>query len=299
VAALTTAGSVRRIAGHEIQAWCACPLDTDAWIEGERAWLARWHKDRRNLFAFVARDEFLGKYDVPIEDEDKWTLWAPSVRDGPAAGAVMEALCAHAVGESRRRGIARLEVTLEESHGHFELARRCLLEAGFDLEDERIVIVRDLTASLPELPECGLEYRSAAELPAADFTALCRAVGMAEKPPADRHAVALGRVAWRRGRPVGLALPSSAPGDRELVLHHLGLVPEARGQGYGLALLLEVLHRARAAGATSYVGSTSRKNRPMRRLFELAGCGRPLERLVFRLDRTIPGSDLSRAMEGP
>ena len=233
-----------------------------------------------------------------MEDEEKWTLWAPSVRDGPAAGAVMEALCAHAVAESRRRGIARLEVTLEESHGHFEMARGCLLEAGF-LEDQRIVVVRDLTAPLPESPECGLEHRSAAELPAADFTALCRAVGMAEKPPADRHAVALGRVAWRAGRPVGLALPSSALGDRELLLHHVGLVPEARGQGYGLALLLEVLHRARAAGATTYVGSTSKDNRPMRRLFERAGCGRPQKRLVFRLDRMIRGPDLSRVMEGP
>jgi ribosomal protein S18 acetylase RimI-like enzyme len=283
VAALTHPGSVRRIRDHEVDAWCACPLDTDAWIEGERAWVARWHEGCANLFAFAAGDAFLGKYDVPMVDEDRWTLWAPSVRDGPAAGEVMEALCAHARDEARRRGIARVEVTLEESHGHFELARRCLLAAGFDLEDERIVVTRDLTASLPDRPHSGLEYRSAAALPAAALASLCEAVGMSGMPPAD---VAPGCIAWRGGVPVGLVLPSSKTGDPELVLHHLGLVPEARGQGYGLALLLEILHRARAAGAAGYVGSTSRSNAAMRRLFERAGCSRLGKRLVFGLDLT-------------
>ncbi|MHC4493742.1 MAG: GNAT family N-acetyltransferase [Planctomycetota bacterium] len=276
-----TRGSVRQIREHEVPAWCACPLDTEAWIEGERAWVARWHEDCRNLFAFAAGDEFLGKYDVPMEEKDRWTLWAPSVRDGPTAGAVMEALCAHALAESRRRGIARLDVTLEESQRHFEMARRYLLDAGFQLEDERIVVVRDLTAPLPELPDCGLEYRSAADLPSGDLAGLCRAVGMSGKPPTDRDAVALGRVAWRGTIPIGLALPSSFAGDRELILRHFGIVSEARGQGYGLALLLEVLHRARAAGASTYVGSASQDNRPMLRLFERAGCVRPRKRLVF------------------
>jgi len=287
-------GSVRRISRDEVPAWCACPLDTDAWTEGERAWVARWHGDCRNLFAFDAGGEFLGKYDVPMEDGDRWTLWAPSVRDGDGAGAVMEALCAHALTESRSRGIARLEVTLEESHGHFELARRCLLEAGMELADERVVVARDLTAPLPEPKECGLEYRSTAGLPAGDFAGLCRAVGMSGEPPADARRDGL--AAWHGGTPIGLVLPSSPPGGDELTLHHLGIVAEARGQGYGLALLLEVMHRARATGVSTYVGSTSRDNRPMRRLFDRTHCGRPRKRLVFR---TIHDSALSREMEGP
>ena len=288
-----TARSVRQIREHELPAWCACPLGTDAWTEGERAWVARWHEGCRNLFAFDAGGELLGKYDVPLEDKDRWKLWAPSVRDGPAAGAVMEALCAHVLGESRRRGIARLEVTLEESHRHFELARRCLLDAGFDLADERVVFVRDLTAPLPEPGECGLEYRSTSGVAAGDLAGLCQAVGMSGEPPADARR--LGLAAWRDGTPIGLALPSSLPGADKLLLHHLGLVPEARGQGYGLALLLEVLHRARAEGAATYVGSTSKDNRPMLRLFERADCARHGKRLVFR---TIHASTLSRDTEG-
>jgi hypothetical protein len=273
---------VRRISEHEIPAWCACPLDTDAWIEGERDWVARWHEDCDNLFVFAAGAEFLGKYDVPMEQEDRWTLWAPSVRDGPAAAEVMEALCAHARDESRRRGIVRLEMTLEESHRLFALARRCLRTTGFELEDERIVVTRDLTASLPERPNCGLEFRPAADLPVSDVAALCEDVGLSGAPPAN---AAPACVACRDGVPVGIALPSSAAGELELRLHYIALVPEARGQGYGLALLLEALHRAQAAGAATYVGSTSKGNRPMRRVFERAGCCRPRRRLVFRLAR--------------
>jgi len=287
-------GSVRQIRRHEVPAWCACPLGTDAWIEDERAWVARWHEGCRNLFAFDAGGEFLGKYDVPMESAGRWELWAPSVRDGDGAAVVMEALCAHVLTESRRRGIARLEVTLEESHRHFELARSCLLEAGFDRADERIVFVRDLAAPLPERKECDLEYRSTTGLPAPDFAGLCRAVGMSGEPPADARR--LGLAAWRDGRPIGLALPSTLPGGDELLLHHIGIVPEARGQGYGLALLLEVLHRARAAGAAIYVGSTSKDNRPMLRLFDRAGSGRHGKRLVFR---TIHDATLSRDTEGP
>jgi GNAT superfamily N-acetyltransferase len=290
-----TTGSVRQVSRHEVPAWCACPLGTDAWIEGERAWLARWHSGCRNLFAFDAGGEFLGKYDVPMESADRWELWAPSVCDGDDAAAVMEALCAHVLTESRRRGVARLEVTLEESHRHFELARRCLLEAGFDPADERIVFVRDLAAPLPEREDCGLRYRSTAGLPAPDFAGLCRAVGMSGEPPSE--AQGLGVAAWHGGKPIGLALPSSRPGGDELLLHHLGIVPEARGQGYGLALLLEVLHRARAAGAAIYVGSTSRDNRPMLRLFDRADCSRHGKRLVFR---TIHDATLSlEDTEGP
>lgn len=134
--------------------------------------------------------------------------------------------------------------------------------------------------------------RSAADLPDADLAALCRAVGVSGKPPADRGTAL---VAWRRGRPIGLVLPSSSQGYPEPVLRHLGLIPEARGQGCGLALLLEILHRAQAAGAVGYVGSASRHNRPMLRLFQQAGCGRPRRRLVFR---TTHGSALSRVREG-
>jgi GNAT superfamily N-acetyltransferase len=279
IRSMSPSGSVRRIRAHEVSAWCACPLDTEAWSEGERAWVARWHRDCRNLFAYETGGEFLGKYDVPMEEQDRWTLWAPSVRDGPAADAVMEALCRHVVAEARRRKIAQVDVTLEESHRHFELARRCLLAAGFDLADERVVVTRDLTVPLPELPDCGLEYRSAADLPVDELATLCRAVGVSGKPPADGNAAL---VAWREGVPIGLVIPSSSAGDPDLVLRHLGLVPEARGQGYGFALLLEVLRRARAAGAVTYVGSASGDNRAMLRLFERTGCGRPRQRLVFR-----------------
>ena len=91
-------------------------------------------------------------------------------------------------------------------------------------------------------------------------------------------------VAERGGEPVGMALPSSEAGEELLTLHHVGMVPGARGEGAGRALLLAVLHRAREEGATTYLGSTDEGNTAMIRLFQRVGAEEAARREVFHLE---------------
>jgi len=86
-------------------------------------------------------------------------------------------------------------------------------------------------------------------------------------------------VAVQRGALLGVAVPGS--GGPEFTLEHLGVVPAARSQGHGFALLIAALTAARDAGYRAYVGSTEASNTAMRRVFERAGCTELGGRLVF------------------
>ncbi|MHC4549675.1 MAG: GNAT family N-acetyltransferase [Planctomycetota bacterium] len=266
-------GSVRAVRGVEVEAWCACPLREGdprfaAWLAGERAWVSRWHPTTRNLFVFEGGDRFLGKYDVPEETPGRWTLWAPSAAAGDDAGDVLDALCRHVLQEARGRGIRDVEVLVEDSHRRRDQVVRSLRGAGFHFVEDRIVVERDLGEPLPPVPESGATYVPAGNLSPAALERLCRAAGATSEPC---HA-ASGTVALDGGVPVGVALRTSPPGDETLTLQHLGIVPGARHRGHGRALLLAVLHRARAEGVRRYVGSTGRTNTTMLRLFEGIGC---------------------------
>lgn len=58
----------------------------------------------------------------------------------------------------------------------------------------------------------------------------------------------------------------------------LGVAPEARGRGVGVALVLACAERARAAGRTAVAISTTPQRTPARRLYERLGFRRDPER---------------------
>ncbi|MDT0305724.1 GNAT family N-acetyltransferase [Streptomyces sp. DSM 44917] len=71
------------------------------------------------------------------------------------------------------------------------------------------------------------------------------------------------------GRPAGLVIPArnrAAP-----IVAFAGVLPEARGRGYGYDLLAECTHLLAAEGAERIVASTDMGNVPMARAFERAG----------------------------
>jgi ribosomal protein S18 acetylase RimI-like enzyme len=69
-----------------------------------------------------------------------------------------------------------------------------------------------------------------------------------------------------RGGPL---LEIARPGEAELRM--LAVSPAARGRGVGTALVVECLHRARAAGCTGMVLSTHERMVAARRLYERLG----------------------------
>lgn len=249
--------------------------------------MALHHQGEPRLFAWESGGELLGKYDLPLEFAGHWTLWAPSVAPGPSARPAMEALCRHAHAELTRRRAAGATLILEENHTQPELARRCLLGAGFRFEEDRVLYWRDLQGLPLPSPRPELAVTTTAELPQDRLVALGEHVGADAEllprlasPPEDQR---LWLVGWERGEPVALALAEPPPGEERLTLFHLGLVPAARGRGVARDLLLELLRRAQEAGATEYLGSTAAGNRSMLRLFERIGCERVGGRQSFRL----------------
>ena len=286
-----TAGRVRPIRADEVDRWCGAPLPAShprfaAWRDGERAWVARWQTPADRLVVFeTAEGDLPGKYDVPIVKARGWSLWAPTVRPGPGAETVLDALCAHQVARARRREVASVELLLEEGHWLPDLARAAVLRAGFAFFEEAVVVSIDLARPLPAAT-VAVDVRPAAALPEAELRALCHAAGIPhaddEELAPNAPGLALGVVALWGDRPVGLALAQSSRDPRELLDHGVGVVPEARGRGVGRTLVRAFLARAQARGAASYVASTAADNRAMRAVFDSLGAEVVARRSVFR-----------------
>lgn len=62
---------------------------------------------------------------------------------------------------------------------------------------------------------------------------------------------------------------------------YLGLIDSYHGKGLGQALFEKALELLRANGARTYFDSTSKKNTPMKRIFEKAGCRVQAELLTY------------------
>ncbi|MDQ0793209.1 GNAT family N-acetyltransferase [Streptomyces sp. B1I3] len=73
----------------------------------------------------------------------------------------------------------------------------------------------------------------------------------------------------RDGELAGIHVPARNPGGP--CIGFIGVVPEARGHGYGYDLLVESTHCLAGQGATSVAGATDRGNAPMAAAFARAG----------------------------
>ncbi|MFD4690376.1 GNAT family N-acetyltransferase [Streptomyces sp. NPDC058463] len=73
----------------------------------------------------------------------------------------------------------------------------------------------------------------------------------------------------RDGELAGIHVPARNPGGP--CVGFIGVVPEARGHGYGYDLLVETTHFLAGQGATSIAGATDRGNTPMAAAFSRAG----------------------------
>src|SRR5205085_4692667 len=88
-------------------------------------------------------------------------------------------------------------------------------------------------------------------------------------------------LAWARGAPVGVLLVAEMPEGEGWDLAYLGIVPEARRQGFGRELALKALCEAKAAGAAQLTLSVDVRNRPAWQLYRQAGFEPVEERAVY------------------
>lgn len=91
-------------------------------------------------------------------------------------------------------------------------------------------------------------------------------------------------IALLDGRPAGVVIPAFCDGTRrEGTNLHVGLVPEARGRGWGATLHLRGLATIRRRGAEVFYGSCDTRNAAMRRVFERVGYARETTQYLLAL----------------
>jgi ribosomal protein S18 acetylase RimI-like enzyme len=80
-------------------------------------------------------------------------------------------------------------------------------------------------------------------------------------------------VVLEKSSPVGILLPQRFPDStHDGTLMCVGLLPFARGRGYGKILHAKGMEILASQGATDYIGSTDVQNLPMKKVFEKNGC---------------------------
>jgi ribosomal protein S18 acetylase RimI-like enzyme len=205
-------------------------------------------------------------------------VWPPQAVAGPRQAAVEDALVRHAADWLRRRGarLGQCLLTAEE----VPLAEP-LLRNGFAHVTSLCYMQHDLSP-LPRPPgderlRC-VPYGEVAD-PAAFADTLLRTyegtqdcpeitgVRSAEEIIAGhraqgKHDPARWWLALAGGRPVGVLLLCEVPEWAAWDVAYVGVVPEARGRGYGRELMHKALAKARADGVARLTLSVDVRNRP-------------------------------------
>ena len=75
-------------------------------------------------------------------------------------------------------------------------------------------------------------------------------------------------IARRAGQDVGVQIFADHPEQDAWELVYMGILPEARGRGYGKTMLLQGLHRARDGGRGSVLLAVDGRNRFARRVYD-------------------------------
>ncbi|WP_408010437.1 hypothetical protein ACJROX_09105 [Pseudalkalibacillus sp. A8] len=93
-------------------------------------------------------------------------------------------------------------------------------------------------------------------------------------------------IAYHDNDPIGITIPHIEPGTiEEGRLFYFGLIPEYRGNNWGITLHKRSLQYLKSIGATYYIGATGHRNIPMKRIFQVNGCRMFEKKTIYRLKR--------------
>jgi RimJ/RimL family protein N-acetyltransferase len=225
----------------------------------------------------------------------------PRVEAGRDPCATAAALVAEAVRRADAAGVRHVEMYFDDRAPHADAFVAAAPSWGFDLDAARLLVraMRDeLRLDAVPPPAAGAEFvaddRETADVlgrvlatsatpsdRAADprqmidgFIGRCRAAGCLH--PEDWVVLRVD------GAAVGVVFPAFLEADRQAATNfYVGVVPEARGRGFGAQLLRRGVETMLRRGATRYVGTCDVGNEAMRRAFERIGCARVATRHVF------------------
>jgi ribosomal protein S18 acetylase RimI-like enzyme len=183
-------------------------------------------------------------------------------------------------------GLQWAQASLESDHGH---EAQLFLDAGFFHATTLLYLV-SVSGSFPsERPDDGLEFEPYQPAEHERLTALVERtyVGSLDCPAieglrpikdvlAGYQAVGhFDAARWlfvrRGGRDVGCLLMAAHPEGKSWELSYMGVVPEARGSGRGLAMVRQAQWLAGAAGCERMVLAVDAENRPAIDVYAAAG----------------------------
>lgn len=230
-------------------------------------------------------------------------LWPPVVVDSTNQQSVADALL-QAVGRRLDdTGILFTQVLLEREDVD---DRELLARNGFPQAADLLFLHRDLTCPLPMISSADLQVIPYDEtrqdqfawllertyIDSRDCPELTGLRGGEESLAAHHAAGSFAPGHWLLYRDgdvdVGVLLLSQGSDATEWEIIYFGVVPEARGRGYGRAIAADGLHRARAAGGTQMQLTVDSGNAPAISVYESLGFSCTAIRAVhLRINATL------------
>jgi ribosomal protein S18 acetylase RimI-like enzyme len=297
-------GNARRIQRNELDAWYACPKRKSdhgfrRWVQSEKAWVKSLRIPRRNLFVFESRGRFLGKLCFAQEGSDWIVFLAPVIAGCPGVQEIAVALFHLATKEACAREKERLEAKLDRHNNHYKILKASLLKAGFVVEKHKFLYTKDLRHW--EGPQKKIEELRLTTIRKFGWNRFKRLFVRSVEgslddidhpnPPTPgqflkeaAESAGKAKEGWRiaslEGKPFGVVMPDPLS-DGTGSFYYISVVPRFRGMGLGKVLLEEGLTLLKAAGVSTYIGSTAKTNKPMIRVFRKAGCKKLTERIEF------------------
>ena len=234
----------------------------------------------------------VGRMESVLNEPYSAVLIDPIVCDGEDVEEVARVLIGEGLGVARSIGAAQVELILESYLPYLERMGALVTELGFRRTFEKALYMCDLAAFSPGVSGQPLEFRSIAE---AGNAAAIRVISEVLKTPLNRFEMDVAPssmfeerkdlcrrngvfhpedwlIAYQRSREVGIVMPALTElVTRRGTILFVGVIPEARGRGLGLALTLKGLQTIASRTPTALLDSTDVQNTPMRKILERLG----------------------------
>ena len=234
----------------------------------------------------------VGRMESVLNEPYSAVLIDPIVCDGEDVEEVSSVLIDEGLCVARSIDVAQIELILESYLPYLERLGAIVTKLGFRRRFEKALYVRDL-ADFPQAASARpLEFGTIADLGDA---AASRVIGEVLKAPLNRFEMDVEPesmfqqlkdlcrrngvfhpedwlIAYQRGREVGIVMPALTElVTRRGTILFVGVIPEARGRGLGLALTVKGIQTIASRTPKALLDSTDLQNAPMRKIFKKLG----------------------------
>jgi ribosomal protein S18 acetylase RimI-like enzyme len=236
----------------------------------------------------------VGRMESVLNEPHSAVLIDPIVCDGEDIEEVASVLVDEGLRVAHSIGVAQIELILESYLPYVERLGTLVSKLGFRRRFEKALYMREFATFLPAASARTLEFRTIADL--GDAAAI-RVIGEVLKAPLNRFEIDVApesmfqqlkdlcrkngvfhpedwEIAYQGDREVGIVMPALTElVTRRGTILFVGVIPEARGGGLGLALTVKGIQTIASRTPKALLDSTDLQNAPMRKIFEKLGYG--------------------------